>query len=113
MMRVRGIQSVRSPTIRWPRMSNALQVSFPSLRPSLRCTQISGRPRKSAFRVAGVRERTAMVAGRLNSVGVALGGEMRRGGGGFRQAGADDPHSYAIFPVTRLSLTVCNRHDSD
>ena len=64
MIRTRGIQSVRSPEIRCPRMSNALQVSFPS---SQR-TQPLGRPLNSAFRVAGVRARTAVASARLNSV---------------------------------------------
>ena len=68
MMRARGIQSVRSPMIRWPTMSNALQVSLPSL---LR-TQLSGSPRNSASRVAGVRVRSAIVSSRLNSVKVAM-----------------------------------------
>src|SRR5580698_9414515 len=77
-MRARGIQSVRSPTIRWPTMSKALQVFFssllppPSLLPSLWSTQRSGRPRSSAFRVAGVRVRMAMASARLNFVRVSM-----------------------------------------
>src|ERR1044071_10356589 len=49
-------------------MSNALQVSLPSL---LR-TQLSGSPRNNASRVAGVRVRTAIVSSRLNSVKFAM-----------------------------------------
>src|SRR6476646_6707550 len=49
-------------------MSNALQVSLPSL---LR-TQLSGSPRNSASRVTGVRVRSAIVSSRLNSVKVAM-----------------------------------------
>src|SRR5208337_582372 len=64
----RGIQSVRSPTIRWPTMSNALQVSFPSLQR----THLLGSPSNNAFRVAGVRLRTVTASARLNSVTLAM-----------------------------------------
>ena len=68
MIPTRGIQSVRSPEMRWPTMSNAFQVSFPSL-PR---THTLGSPRNKAFRVAGVRLRTAMASARLNSVKFAM-----------------------------------------
>ena len=75
MIRSRGIQSVRSPKIKWPTMSNALQVSPPSLRR----THMLGSPRNSAFRVAGVRVRTAMASARLNSVKFAILGRCMPG----------------------------------
>jgi hypothetical protein len=47
MIRARSIQFVRSPKIKWPTTSNALQVSFPWL---LR-TQMFCSPRNRAFRL--------------------------------------------------------------
>src|SRR5882762_5369584 len=49
-------------------MSKALQVSLPSL-PR---TQVSGSPRNSVLRLAGVRVRTAMDSAKLNSVKFAM-----------------------------------------
>src|ERR1700733_10819316 len=49
-------------------MSYGLQESFPSL-PRI---QVSGRPRRSASRVAGVRLRSTMDSARLNSVDLVM-----------------------------------------
>src|SRR5436305_8790938 len=49
-------------------MSNGLQVSFPSF-PRTHC---SGSPRRSAFRLAGVRERSAVASAKSNSVKVGM-----------------------------------------
>src|ERR1035441_9796340 len=79
MTRARGIQSLRSPAIRWPTMSKALQVSFPSLlRPSLVCTHRLGIPRNSTSRVAGGGGRNATAAARLNSFEVAMTEQKRQ-----------------------------------
>src|SRR3954452_9408956 len=49
-------------------MSNGLQVSFPSF-PRTHC---SGSPRRSAFRLAGVRVRRAVASAKSNSVKVGM-----------------------------------------
>jgi len=95
MIRTRGIQSVRSPKIKWPTISNALQVSLPSLR----YTQMFCSPRNSAFRVAGVRARTAVASAKLNSVKLAM---LRRcmldALGSSEVAGSDDGADAATVP---------------
>jgi len=49
-------------------MSNALQVSFPSLHR----VQASGSPRKNVSKVLGVRVRTEMASAKLNSFEVVM-----------------------------------------
>ena len=54
MMRARGIQSVSSPSIRWPTTSKGLNVSGPSVPRA----HASSTPRRSASSTAGVRRST-------------------------------------------------------
>src|SRR5438874_13517495 len=67
MRLARGIQLVRSPMTRCPTISKALQLSAPSFA----ATHRLGRPRRNVFNVDGVRDRRAMVSGRLNAVCMA------------------------------------------
>src|SRR5579859_7655258 len=64
MILIRGIQSVSSPSIRWPTTSNALNVSGPSFEAVHRV----GRPRSSSRMTPGVRSRIVIVSGRSNSI---------------------------------------------
>ena len=57
-------------------MSNAVQVSFPSLGR----TQIAGSPNNNAFRVAGVRVRTAMTSAGLNFITLSTPSSGNRSG---------------------------------
>jgi len=70
MIRAAQYQSVRSPTIRWPTMSNALQVAFLRYRilrrRILRCGEPRfGQPAKQCIEGCGVRVRTAMEVGQV------------------------------------------------
>ena len=64
MMRTRGIQSVISPSIKWPTTSNGLHVSPPSF-PVVHST---GRFDRSASTTPGVRSRMASPMGRSNRI---------------------------------------------
>src|SRR5712671_3955861 len=63
MMRARGIQSVSSPSIRWPMLSKGLNVSGPSV------PRTHGvlTPCRSARNAGGVRSRTSVASRRSKS----------------------------------------------
>src|SRR5882762_3610251 len=72
MIRARGIQSVSSPSIRWPILSKGLKVSSPSV---LRASSTSMFSR-STRRVPGVRSRTSIARWRSKSTSARPGFEV-------------------------------------
>src|SRR4029077_353819 len=77
MIRALGIQSVSSPSIRWPSTSNGLQVSGPSLLRS----QASGRSDRRARRTGGVRRSRPIASSRSKFIESSLQGSAAAAGG--------------------------------
>src|SRR6266487_1505942 len=109
MMRARGIQSVSSPSIRWPMLSKGLNVSGPSV-PRAQGVLTSCRSARSA---SGVRSRTSIAFGTAKVTSAA---PLRNG----TDAQYDESLARAIvppqlerpFPRTgrRPRRTPCHRH---